>query len=193
MSEEKKIPSPTPEKDENKTAETAEVSKEVKQKKSERSVVRYISVLFAAAFVLLLVTFMMEARQYQQAMSESQAQIEDLNDKNNSAVNRLNDTIEENEKLKQQLAEYEEHRSTWFDEKEQLQAYAFDMKKTTQAMDWFWQIDEAYTQKRYTLAQQLIEKFEATGLQELLPTLSSTGTDRLSPAERYAEIRDKVM
>lgn len=218
MSEEKKVPSPAPELDhqsvteapaeQEQTAAEAEVeaeeavtesseqsedAKAIKQKKSERSVMRYISVLFGAAFLLLLITFVMENRQHQQAMTESQAQIENLSEKSDNAVARLKDTVEENERLKEKLEEYEEIRKTWFDEKEELQAYAFDMKKSTQAMDWFWQIDEAYAQKRYALAQELIEKFEATGLVELLPKLSSTGTDRLSPYERYAEIRDKVM
>ena len=190
MSEEKKHPSPAPEQD--KPAETEELSKVTKQAKSEKSVVRYISVLFAAAFVLLLFTFAMEARQHQQQMSDSQQQIEDLSQKSNSAVQSLNNMVRENEELKDELEQYLTDGKVWEEEKSQLETELGSRELSLKAMDYFWQISEACAGKRYTLARDLMEEMEAQQLVESLPRTSATGNDRLSPYERYMELHDKL-
>ena len=43
------------------------------------------------------------------------------------------------------------------------------------------------------LLQELIASFEAAGLTDALPRENTTGTDRFSPADRYQEIREKVV
>ena len=61
---------------------------------------RYIAILFAAAFVLLLLTFLMERRQTEAIMQENQAQIEDLQ-QSVSAVQSLKNLYAETEALKE--------------------------------------------------------------------------------------------
>ena len=178
MSEENKMPSTTSQKE-----------KEMAQKKSERSVVRYISVLFGAAFALLLFTFVMEMRQHQQAISESQAQISDLKEISTSATQRLQDVLDENKALKEKLDEAEKTENAL----EEVQAQAAELDRSVRAMDWFWQINEAYTRNRYSLARKLIESLEADGLQECLPRESITENGRFSPYDRFMEIREKVV
>ncbi len=178
MSEEKKDPSPIPEQE-----------KEAAQKKSERSVVRYVSVLFGAAFALLLFTFAMEMRQHRQAIDASQAQISDLKQTSSSAAQRLQDVLDENEALKEKLDEAEKTEKAL----DEVQAQAAGLERSVRAMDWFWQINEAFSKGRYTLARQLIESLEADGLQECLPRESVTDNGRFSPYDRFMEIRERVI
>ena len=65
-------------------------------------------------------------------------------------------------------------------------------KKGLQAMDWFWQIDEAYAKGRYALCRSLIKSLDEAELTDYLPTESITNNGRFSPADRLAEIRNKV-
>jgi len=167
------------------------------QRRRQRSVFQYITILFAAALVLLFYTFMMERRQYELQQEENQASLSDLQKESVSAVQRLDGLLEENELLKQQVqalqedqTKLEENIALLEDQTAQLQE---QLARTGQAMDWFWQIDEAYVRGRTKLCRELIGSFEAAGLTDALPRENTTGTERFSPADRYQEIRDAVM
>jgi len=71
------------------------------QRRRQRSVFQYITILFAAALVLLFYTFMMERRQFELRQEENQASLSDLQKESVSAVQRLEGLLEENELLKQ--------------------------------------------------------------------------------------------
>ena len=168
------------------------------QKRRQRSALRYITILFAAAFVLLLFTYLMERRQTQVLMQENQEQIEDLQ-QSVSAVQSLKDLYAENEELKVAIAELETEianiRASEDTLKNQLNTKEQALetaKKAIDALDWFWQIDEAYVRGRYSLCRSLIESLDNAGLTESLPRLSITDNDRFSPYDRLAEIRDVV-
>lgn len=173
------------------------------QRKKRNSVFRYITILFAAAFVLLLLTFMMERRQ-------SQQQIDDLK-QSNSAAQTLQGLIDENKTLQDEVKQLELEL-----EQEKAAANEFEVNLdgvtdtlahtenvlawTTQAMDYFWQINDAYVRGRTKLCRELIAQIEspdttpaAGSLTEYLPKENSTGTDRFSPYDRYMEIRNKVI
>ena len=184
MSDEKKIPG----QEEDKLHVEQPMTKQQKQKKSEKSVVHYVTALFAVAFVLLLLTFGMELRQHKQIVSQNQEQIEDLNEKSSSAVQKLNDIVAENEKLKDQLDDLKtaEH------DNEMLRQQNEAEQKGLDAMDWFWQINEAYVKGRNQLARDLIHQMEETGLQMYLPKESITANNRFSPYDRYVEIREQL-
>lgn len=175
----------------------------VQQRRKRNSVFRYIAVLFAAAFVLLLLTFMMERRQ-------SLQQINDLK-QSNSAAQTLQGLIDENKALQDQVNQLEQELA-----QEKAAASTFEVSLdgvtdslahtenvlawTTQAMDYFWQINDAYVRGRTKLCRELITQLEspdttpaAGSLAEYLPKENSTGTDRFSPYDRYMEIRNKVM
>lgn len=166
------------------------------QRSRQSSVFRYIAVLFCAAFVLLLFTFMMERRQYQQLQEENK----DNKQQSVSATQTLNGILEENKQLKEQLAASEAQSKTLGDQlaaardqqtaaEEQLRA----AEKTAPAMDWFWQINEAFVRGRYAKCRELIASLEADGLENYLPKESATDNDRFSPYDRYMEIRNKVI
>ena len=160
----------------------------------QQSVLIYLVILFAAAFLLMALSYFMQRR-------TSDATIEGLRGQSVSAMQSVEDIQEENETLKQQVADLEEHLEETQRELEGMQDTLDDLtvreEKLIQAMDLFWQIDEAYVRGRYSLCRTLIAQMEDTtqgsALKEYLPTETTTDTDRFSPADRYQEIYDAVM
>lgn len=172
--------------------------RKAQQRKRRRSVFRYIGVLFMAAFILLLYTFMMERRQ-------SQQQIDDLK-QSASAVQTLQGLMEENAALKAQVQNLEKEVALQKETAQELELLHDGLTDsysnlenvhtwTTEAMDYFWQINEAYVRGKTTLCKQLITAMESASgqLVENLPKENTTGTDRFSPYDRYMEIRGKVV
>lgn len=191
MAEEKKIEASEP-------SAAPKRQRTTPQQRRQQSAMRYITILFAAAFVLLLFTFLMERRKTQAIMQENQAQIEDLQ-QNASAVQSLKNLYAENEALKEENAELERQNSRLEIEKNTLSGYITNVElsldkaqKGLSAMDWFWQIDEAYAKGRYALCRSLITSLDEAGLTEYLPKASITENDRFSPYDRLAEIREIV-
>ena len=161
------------------------------QKRRQRSVFQYITILFAAAFVLLLFTFIMERRQNELLQQENQEQIDNLQ-QSVTAVQSLDNLYKENEALRDRVDELEQQLQTAAQdlqsEKTTLLQQLEGKEKALQAMDWFWQIDEAYAKGRYSLCRSLIQNLQSAGLVEYLPKESTTGNDRFSPYDRYQEI-----
>lgn len=202
MSEEQKNPSPqespSPTQDKEPAAEGKKADKSLtpgQQKRRQKSVFQYIAILFGAAFVLLLFTFLMERRQYQLLQEQNAAQIDDLQQSVN-AVQSLNSLYEENAALKEKTQELEDQVADLEDQVADLEQQVSDLseqaEKTSQAMDWFWQIDEAYVRGRYSLCRQLIQSLEEANLKEWLPKESITDNGRFSPYDRYQEIYDAL-
>jgi len=168
------------------------------KKRRQQSALQYITILFATAFVLLLFTFLMERRQNEVLMQENQEQINDLK-QSVSAVQSLQGLYEENEALKVSIAELETQIAKLEQTNETLAGriatgeQALDTaKRSLNAMDWFWQIDEAFVRGRYSLCRSLIESLDNAGLTETLPRVSITDNERFSPYDRLAEIRAVV-
>lgn len=156
-------------------------------------VLLYLVILFAAAFVLLLMSYRMQQRANQVAM-------ENLQQTSNSATQSLENLITERDALSEQvdemqtqLDEVKNQLKSTQTEKQTLQQQANDLSRQLKAMEYFWQIDDYYTRGFYTQARTLIGTVEEQGLQEALPKENTTGTDRFSPAERYQEIRNALL
>ena len=165
---------------------------------SPASATRYLVILFIAAFMLLLFTMAMERRQHQAMQEQSQEQIEDLQ-QSISAVQSLQNLYDENAALKEKLHQMEldmqELNDNLLQRETELHAAIQTtnaLDKAVTAMDWFWQIDEAYVRGRYNVCRELIAKMTEQGLQDYLPLESSTNTDRFSPAHRLEEIQEKL-
>lgn len=162
------------------------------QRRRRNSVFQYIAVLFMAAFVLLLYTFMMERRQ-------SQQQINDLK-QSASTVQTLQGLIDENNQLKEdinqlkdQIEELNRQLDTVQTEKTKVETQVQEEKNITQAMSWFWQINDASVRGRLNQCRALIASIEEAGLVDFLPKEIAASEDFLSPADRYAEIYARVM
>lgn len=158
-----------------------------------QSVLLYLVILFAAAFVLMAWSFLMQQRSSNQTIQDLRESV--------TAMQSAGDIREENAALKEQVADLEAQLEEAQRELAGMQETLDDLtvreEKLIQAMDLFWQIDEAYVRGRYSLCRELIGRMEdlSTGsaLKEYLPTESTTDNDRFSPADRYQEIYDAVM
>lgn len=151
----------------------------------------YLMILFAAAFLLLLMSFLMQRRANQEA-------IDNLQETSNSATQSLENTLKQNEELTKQVEDLQtavsENQQTIRDQDNQLEDLEKEtetLTKRSQAMDWFWQINEAYVRGRYTLARSLIEEM-GEELPQYLSKESVTDNGRFSPYDRYQEICDAL-
>lgn len=167
------------------------------RKSRRQSVTGYLLILFAAAFVLLLLSYFMQQRSNEetidglkQSMSAIQSaqqvyeknvalteQVANLNLSLSQLSTQMKAAQTENAQLAQQIA--------------QLQQEIDDLTRATQALDWFWQINEAYVRGRDTLARELIETM-GSDLPQYLPKESITDNYRFSPYDRYKEIYDAL-
>lgn len=168
------------------------------QKRRQRSVFQYIAILFGAAFILLLFTFMMERRQYDLLQQQNQEQIDNLQ-QSVSAVQSLQNLYDENAALKEKVDELEDQLRDFQTQYDQLTANYGAMEQSlallqhsTQAMDWFWQINEAFVRGKYAQCRSLIGELESAGLVASLPKASITDNGRFSPYDRYQEIYEHV-
>ena len=196
MSEEKQPLSPAPEQE---SKPEPEKKPEHSHKHRQKSVFQYITILFAAAFVLLLYTFMMERRQNDILQQQSNDKLNQLQQQSISAVQSLDNLYKENKELKQSVDYLQEQVAQLEQEKLKLDqdlAAAQDtnqwQQRSAEAMDWFWQVDEAYVRGKYSLCRTLMRHLEDTGdgdpLKNYLPQESATKNGRFSPYHRYEEI-----
>lgn len=198
MPEEKTPLSPTPEANQGEKAENTGRCKLThgQQQRRQKSVFQYITILFGAAFLLLLFTFVMERRQNELLQQQNQQQIDTLQQSSVSAVQSLNNLVSENDALTEKVQALEDAKAQLEGKVAGLEMQNTDLTdqldKTSRAMDWFWQIDEAYVRGKYSLCRSLIRSLEDAGLADSLPTESATDNGRFSPADRYQEICDKV-
>lgn len=157
---------------------------------SRRSVLSYLVILFAAAFVLLLLSYFMQQRTNEQAM-------DNLQQTSTSAVQTLEGLIKERDQLQEQVEQLQQDVERLTGEKmeldsaRRLQNNAInDMLDQADAMQWFWQIEHAFTSGDHAKAEELIEQFESLGLFDCLPAENTTETDQISPLQRYKDICD---
>lgn len=151
----------------------------------------YLAILFAVAFLMLLLAYF----QQQRANRESTDALKE----SASAVQSIQLLMEDNDKLREQVKELEEklseleksQRAAADDTQAWSQKYQREVNASN-AMQWFWQIESAYAKEKLGTTRELIQKFEETGLPKYLPSENTTGTQRFSPAARYQEIYDAL-
>ena len=161
------------------------------REKRQRSVVHYVAILFSAAFLLLLLTYLMDQRQNEVVMDSINASMSDLRESLSNA-NTVQDIYEDNQTLLAQVEDLEDQLEELRQEQQALAIQLQEEQNAALAMDWFWQIDEAYVLGRYSLCRELIASLEASGLAPFLPQESITDNGRFSPAGRYQEICDAL-
>lgn len=168
--------------------ETAQQPRPRRSRQSRRSpVMGYLVILFAVAFLLLLWAYFQQQRSNTEAtdaLKQSASAVQSIQEliANNDALR------EENESLKAQTEELEKQLSDAKATIEAAERYAEGQEAAVKAMDYFWQIDEAYVRQRYSLCRQLIQELQDAGLDGALPTVKATENDRFSPLARYNEI-----
>lgn len=169
------------------------------EKARQRSVIFYLSIMFTAAFLLLTLSLVMDRRQRAEDMDDLHQSLTGL--KNSvSAMQSVEQLYENNAALKEEVSTLEQQleatKSLAAQQEAALSDLTLKLERTQQAMDYFWQIDEAFVRGRYSLCRELIAVLEDNSggyaLKEYLPAQSATNNDRFSPADRYLEIYGKV-
>ena len=183
-------PAPQPEQPEKAPEKPPAYVPPATREKRQRSVVHYIAILFAAAFLLMLMAYLMDQRQ-NQAMNDLNQSLTGLQD-SLTDQSSLQDIYEDNMQLIQQVGQLEEQVKQLEEDKQSLTSQLSDQEKASQAMDWFWQIDEAYVLGRYSLCRELIQEIQDAGLVDYLPKESITDNGRFSPSGRYQEIYEAL-
>lgn len=178
----RKPSSPAPEKKEERKP-SARTRARGQQRRSQRSVFQYITVLFAAAFLLLLMTYMMQQRL-------NKAEIDDLQKSSNSTLQTLENIIAERDQLRQENQELSDQLEDAIQAAENSSATAKEQARALEAMDWFWRIQRQFSRGYTKAARELAEQFEATGLVDALPDVSYAEPDGPSPKQQYAELYD---
>lgn len=159
------------------------------------SVLIYLVVLFAAAFLLLLMSYFMQQRVNEEA-------IDGLQQTSTSAVQSLENLIKERDALQTQVdeledakAELENQVATAKSEAEEAAAAAGRATRATTAMDYLRRIQQFYYSKSYGSARAVIEKFEQSGLADALPAeaiYQNESNSVLSPLEEYQKIYEAL-
>ena len=154
------------------------------------SVMGYLAILFAAAFLLLLLSYFMQQRVNREA-------IDGLTDSSISAMQSLDNLISQKDSLEEEVADLKQRLTQLEQENNSLQStieHAGDLQtgldRQLEAMDWFWRIQREASRGQYGAARKLIEAFEATGLPSSLPTTNPADPDGRTPAEQYRAVVD---
>ena len=141
----------------------------------------------------------MERRQRAEDMDDLNQSLTGL--KNSvSAMQSVEQLYEDNAALKNQITQLEQQleatKGLAAQQETALSNLSLKLERTAEAMDYFWQVDEAFVRGRYPLCRELIAVMEDNSrgytLKEYLPAQSTTNNDRFSPADRYLEIYSKV-
>ena len=147
----------------------------------------YLTILFAAAFLLLLLSYLMQQRTNSETIEGLKQSV--------SAMQSIDSLQKEKEGLESQVALLEEQVahlegqvSALQNETAALQSAAEEQAHAAEAMDWFWRIQRELSRGRYGSARSLVEAFQATGLEDCLPTDHPADPEGPSPAEQYQEI-----
>ena len=151
------------------------------QRRSRRSVFQYITILFAAAFLLLLMTYMMQQRL-------NKAQIDDLQETSNSTLQTLDNIIAERDQLREENQTLSEQLEQAQQQAQESSATVAAQERALQAMDWFWRIQRQFSRGYTRAARELAEQFEASGLVDALPDVSVAEPDGPSPKQQYEEL-----
>jgi len=157
------------------------------QVKKNHSVISYIAILFAAAFLLLLLSYLMQLRTSSETISGLTDSL--------SALQTLDDVIERNEELENEVAllrDSIEAQTNASEARETLLRQEVEtLRRETEALDCLRDIQELYATGYYKKARALIQEFEAAELPQYLPRqirYQNEDLSRLSPFLEYQQI-----
>lgn len=158
------------------------------QHKEKVSVWGYLTILFAAAFLLLGLTLFMQIRNQNEANNDLTDSVNNLQSLGN-LVDQNNALLEKNQDLQKQVDELEKTLSEAQAELKIQSSTSSEREQQLMAMDWLWRIQRAYSRGAGTEAKSLAQAFDASSLPASLPKVALALTDGPSPADQYAALR----
>ena len=159
------------------------------------SVLFYLVILFAAAFVLLLMSFLMQQR-------ANQAALDDLQQTSDSTVQSLENMLQENESLKEQNAELQAQVDALEEQVNSAQTDTGEtdaLQRQLDALTYLNQIRALYNEGRYADARDVAAAAESAlagngGMEGVLGEVSAALTDQerenYDPLEAYHSLTE---
>jgi len=158
--------------------------------KKQMPVIIYLTILFLAAFALLLLSYFMQQRNNAEVLSGLKESVSAM--QSVQSLETEKDALETQiDNLQAQLGQLQSDLNAVTAADNADKTTAEKLTKQVQAHDWLGEIQELYGKGYYKTARAMIEEFENTGLTEYLPEDSLhayKGSDTESPMERYESI-----
>ena len=181
-----------PEKQSGEQAGLQHAAEHEKPARNGNHVMTYLVILFGAAFLLMLFSYLMQQRQNAENINTLSQSV--------SAVQSLEDLIKEKDDLEDQVLSLkdsiEDLQRELDDTKTQLsqvQAENALQDAAIRALDQLRYLEELYGKKHYKACREQIDAFLAEGLDACLPdTTGITGEDVPSPVQRFKTIYDAL-
>ncbi len=155
------------------------------------SVLGYLLILFAVAFLLLLMAYFQQQR--------ANAETSDALKQSVSAVDAIQTMMEDNEALREQVEELRAQADELkgqvaeLDSARRLQNNELNiLDDQLAAMDYLWRIQRYYSRGAFDNARALTDQFRKTDLPAALPQTNPSGVDGVSPLEQYNALLDAM-
>ena len=155
------------------------------------NLLRYLVILFSAAFLLLLLSYFMQQRQVIDGLQENMSAMQisqNILERNQELLAENESLTEENQQLSNENHTLWEENSALEEEKAALQKQSEETQQVLLALDWLWRIEREYFLGRSANARTLIRDFEQTGLVDRLPEESLVEAGYRTPREQYNAI-----
>lgn len=162
-------------------------SRRTERKRHHMSVMGYLVILFAVAFLLLLLAY------FQQQRSNSEAT--DALRQSASAVESIENLMDDNKSLQKQVEDLQNQVIEIKEKNTQATAQIVGQEQALQSMDWLREIQALYQKQYYKACRAMISEFENTGLVSALPQdgLHAYNDEQVpSPAQTYADIKEAL-
>lgn len=140
----------------------------------------YVAVLFAVAFIFLLLSYFMQQRNNEAVISGLQDSV--------SAVQSLQQLQDSNTSLQQQVYELTALNQSLQDKLTESDDSLVFANKKLDAMDLLWQISKLYATRRYTACRSAIAMMEELDLSQYLPDTTTNSFQTESPLSEYQRI-----
>ena len=157
------------------------------RKRHRMSVMGYLAILFAVAFLLLLLAY------FQQQRANTEAT--DALNQSVSTVESIQNLMKENDQLQDRVDGLQEQLLQIKEKNTLATAQITSQEQALQAMDWLREIQSLYEKQYYKACRAMISEFENTGLVSALPQdgLHAYNDEQVpSPAQTYADIKEAL-
>lgn len=144
----------------------------------KKPVVIYILVLFLAAFLLMGMSLLMHQRSNTEAIGQLNDSIAAIKDAQ-TATDRVIQLQEELDETRELLAEFEDAAET---ARNQASLADYNLERTQEAMDWFWQLDHYYLLQDMEMCATILDAMNQNKESPMEEYLSGKAV------ERYEEI-----
>lgn len=157
------------------------------RKRRHMSVIGYLAILFAVAFLLLLLAYFQQQRANSEATDALKQSV--------STMESIQNLINDNDQLRNQVADLQDQMLQIKEKNTLATAQIAGQEQALQAMDWLREIQSLYEKQYYKACRAMISEFENTGLSPALPQdgLHTYGDKQIpSPAQTYADMKEAL-